>query len=949
MEKAHHERLKDVHARLAFGEGPRERIRENSHYSNTRAKNAEPERVKIHDRLRGGEGFRSTRESYSDSSSHSYRDDGLCHNTKRRDRPSSSSMSRSDSSNRKDRAARVWFDELPPESIDGYKDMKAAFLSYFMQQKKYVKDPVEIHNIKQRDGETLEDFMKRFNIETGRIKGAPECIRISGFMHGINSPELTKRLNEHVPKTMEEMMIATTAFIRGEAATASKKNGHVGANRFTPLTRTPKEILAAEANKFQPPPPMVTLVEKRNNNKFCDFHNDKGHNTNECMQLKKQIEELVRAGKLSHLIKEIKQGREQPKTGRKKAAAKDKPTTIIWSDHGKEHSSMEILYEHCFNRLRPEIKSQMVPATTSLTGFSGETTWPLGQLRLLVTIRGVTHSTKAWMNFMIVKSLSPYNGIIERPGLKAIQAVPSTVHEMLKFPTEEGIVTIRSSLLIPAKCASVDTSSVTPREKRTRPANLTVTLHPNFPDQEVVVGGSLSDRGRTELCSLLKKNLDIFAWQPSDMTGVPRWQMCVDFTDLNKACPQDCYLLPEIDWKVESLCGYPFKCLLDAYKGYHQIQLAAADEEKTAFHTGQGVYCYTKMPFGLKNAGAMYQRLMDKAFKSQMGRNIEVYMDDLVVKSHNEAKMVRDIEETFQTLRKINIKLNPKKCSFALAKGVFLAYVITPEGIKPCPDKTTAVLQLPSPQTIKEVQSLNGKLASLNRFLSESAEKSLSLFQTLKKCIKKSDFRWTTEAKQAFQQLKQHLSDLPLLAAPKPQEELIMYSLLLMELLARPFSGRAGEGQVPDSRNGLLHEVDRSKSGGNDYRGQRFTSVKHPQSNGLVERANRSLREGIKARLGERNKNWELRLNLDLLEERWELAAMSEAKTKSKMMKYYNSRVCGVAFKPGDFVYHSNDASHAVAGGKLGPKWEGPYDVTDALGNEAYKLRSTDGTVLPRT
>nr|GFC30585.1 reverse transcriptase domain-containing protein [Tanacetum cinerariifolium] len=86
---------------------------------------------------------------------------------------------------------------------------------------------MEIHNIKQRDGETIEDFMERFKIETGRMKGAPECMRISEFMHGINNPELTKRLNEHVPKTMEEMMIAATAFIRGEAAAASKKKGHV--------------------------------------------------------------------------------------------------------------------------------------------------------------------------------------------------------------------------------------------------------------------------------------------------------------------------------------------------------------------------------------------------------------------------------------------------------------------------------------------------------------------------------------------------------------------------------------------------------------------------------------------------------------------------------------------------------------------------------------------------
>ncbi|GKF01601.1 hypothetical protein Tco_0028524 [Tanacetum coccineum] len=92
--------------------------------------------------------------------------------------------------------------------------------------KKYVKDPVEIHNIKQRDGETIEDFIERFKVETRRIKGAPECIRISGFMHGVNNPELTKRLNEQVPKTMEEMMTITTAFIRGEAAAASKQKGH---------------------------------------------------------------------------------------------------------------------------------------------------------------------------------------------------------------------------------------------------------------------------------------------------------------------------------------------------------------------------------------------------------------------------------------------------------------------------------------------------------------------------------------------------------------------------------------------------------------------------------------------------------------------------------------------------------------------------------------------------
>nr|GFD03446.1 reverse transcriptase domain-containing protein [Tanacetum cinerariifolium] len=150
-----------------------------------------------------------------------------------------------------------------------------------------------------------------------------------------------------------------------------------------------------------------------------------------------------------------------------------------------------------------------------------------------------------------------------------------------------------------------------------------------------------------------------------------------------------------------------------------------------------------------------------------------------------------------QTLRKINMKLNQKKCSFGLEEGVFLGYVITPEGIKPCLDKTAAVLQLSSPQTMKEVQSLNGKLASLNRFLSKSAEKSLPLFQTLKKCIKKRDFRWTMEAEQAFQQLKQHLSALPLLAAPKPQEELIMYMFATHGAISAVLLTERGTVQTP--------------------------------------------------------------------------------------------------------------------------------------------------------
>ncbi|GJW52210.1 reverse transcriptase domain-containing protein [Tanacetum coccineum] len=792
------------------------------------------------------------------------------------------------------------------------------------------------------------------------------------------------------------------------------------------------------------------------------------------------------------------------------------------------------------------------------------------------------------------------------------------------------------------------------------------------------------------------------------------WRMCVDFKDLNNACPKDCYPLPEIDWKIESLCGYPFKCFLDAYKGYHQIKMAKEDEEKTAFTTSQGIFCYTKMPFGLKNAGATYQRLVDKAFQRQIGRNLEVYVDDLVIKSRTEEEIIRDITETFKTLRQINMKLNPKKCSFGMQEGMFLGYKVNTDGLNECSEKADAVLSLPSPRCLKDVQKLNGKLASLNRFLSKSAEKSLPFFKTLKKCTKKSDFQWTQEAEAAFRQMKKLIAELPMLTAPKEKEELIVYlaaakeaiSAVLMtdreegydiqyrprtaikgqiladfiverpeeespdELMTEPeevpepwtlftdgsscidgsgagliltnpegveftyamrftFEATNNEAeyealiaglriaeqmgvknlqahvdsrlvanqvngsyvakesgmiqylnkvktltrsfrefsikQVPRSENKkadalskiastsfahlskqvLVEELkeksinekeilavveeegntwmtpiceyltkeilpaDKKKARairrkavrytminrtlykksflgpwlrwginiagtfpkglgkvkflivaidyftkwieaklvatitGNQVKKfmwdnivcrfglpgeiisdngkqfhdnpfkvwceklcirQCFASVKHPQTNGLVERANRSLGEGIKARLDERSKDWigellcvlwshrimikssngetpfsltygteavipaeigmptlrtmevdptkndeALEVNLDLIEEKQEQAAIQEAKSKTKMEKYYNFRVRGTSFKPGDMVYRSNDASHAKDGGKLGPKWEGPYEVAELLGKGAYKLKDCKGNELPQT
>jgi hypothetical protein len=129
------------------------------------------------------------------------------------------------------------------------------------------------------------------------------------------------------------------------------------------------------------------------------------------------------------------------------------------------------------------------------------------------------------------------------------------------------------------------------------------------------------------------------------------WRMCVDYTDLNKHCPKDPFGLPRIDQVINSTAGYDLLCFLDCYSGYHQIAIKEEDQEKTAFITPFGTYCYTIMSFGLKNTGATYQRAIQKCFKKQLNKNVEAYVDDVVVKTRNSDTLIADLEETFAALR----------------------------------------------------------------------------------------------------------------------------------------------------------------------------------------------------------------------------------------------------------------------------------------------------------
>ncbi|XP_074378382.1 uncharacterized protein LOC141719919 [Apium graveolens] len=322
-----------------------------------------------------------------------------------------------------------------------------------------------------------------------------------------------------------------------------------------------------------------------------------------------------------------------------------------------------------------------------------------------------------------------------------------------------------------------------------------ILVDPNDPSKVLRIGSNLSFDLREDLARFLRENLDVFAWSHSDMIGIDpnvmcrwlnldpkkkgvrqkrrpisgeraealreevdrlmeaglvreafypvwlanpvlvkkpngKWRTCVDFTDLNKACPKDSFPLPRIDQLVDSTAG-------------------------------------------LLNAGATYQRLVNKMFKHQLGKTMEAYVDDMLVKSKEARDHVRHLEEMFQILREYRMKLNPQKCVFGVESGKFLGFIINHRGIESNPAKIQALLEMRSPRRVKDVQSLTGRVAALNRFVSESSDKCQEFFKAIKGAGR--NFKLSEECEEAFQNIKKHLSNPPMLSNPKAGETLILY------------------------------------------------------------------------------------------------------------------------------------------------------------------------------
>ena len=251
-----------------------------------------------------------------------------------------------------------------------------------------------------------------------------------------------------------------------------------------------------------------------------------------------------------------------------------------------------------------------------------------------------------------------------------------------------------------------------------------------------------------------------------------KWRVCIDFTNLNKACPKDPFPLPRIDQLVDSASGHALLSFLDTFQGYHQILMSAADQEKTAFITPRGAYCYKVMPFSLKNAGATYQRMVTKMFGHMIGKTVEVYIDDMLIKSLREEDHAANLLQVFDILRRNRLRLNASKCTFSVSSGKFLGHVVSRRGIEANPDQIAALVDLAEPRNIKQVQRLTGMVVALRRFISRSADKCKSFFRLLGK---RSKFVWDEECSVTFQGIKAYLSTSPCLSIPNPREPLFLY------------------------------------------------------------------------------------------------------------------------------------------------------------------------------
>ena len=250
-------------------------------------------------------------------------------------------------------------------------------------------------------------------------------------------------------------------------------------------------------------------------------------------------------------------------------------------------------------------------------------------------------------------------------------------------------------------------------------------------------------------------------------------RLCIDFRNLNRACLKDNYPLPKMDHILQKVVGAKRISLLDGFSGYNQVLVYPTDQHKTAFTTPWGTFMYVKMPFGLMNVGATFQRAMDIAFSEDIGVFIVIYLDDITVYSKSDEEHLAHLRKVFNKCRKYGLSLNPKKTLFGLEEGKLLGHIISEEGIKIDPQRIEGILQISHPRNIKELQSFIGKINFLRRFIPNLAELLKEITNMLRKEV---GVKWTIEAKKYFEIIKRALTETPVLISPDFTKDFYIFS-----------------------------------------------------------------------------------------------------------------------------------------------------------------------------
>nr|GEV09100.1 hypothetical protein [Tanacetum cinerariifolium] len=490
------------------------------------------------------------------------------------------------------------------------------------------------------------------------------------------------------------------SFEKPKKSSCDNNKGQKNKDRFSPyrgpshgllsnLSKSPREILATKraTKSFEPPPKMFKSKQSRDTSTYCHFNEDYRHDTNDCRHLKVQIQEAINSGQ---------EGKKDKSTTPVEA-----PILMINREDcaAKNTVSESIAYKEgiTFPRLT-RVSNAPVIIEVAVFGrkvgrvyMDSESTCE--KIGIVVsTIHGATkfHTKKEsqlyfWLAKLEKKQRRPEGPLPSaKKGYPAVMTLKKNRYERQVSRTDgnhQETVTRtfqeRVTKFAESQCGHLRMDTCR-HDKNSE--------NHNGPNRNAVACKEAKELTKAEILRKVKHQ----TWVANPIMvkkNDGRWRMCVDFTDINKSCPKDCYPLPEIDWKIESLAEFYLKCFLDAYKGYHQIQIEEGYEDKTTFFVGEGFFCYGKMPFGLKNAGATYQRLVDKVFSKQIERNLKAYVDDMVIKSTSEERMLKE--------------------------GPFLGHIITKKGIKSNPSKIKAVTKLEQPRALKYIQSLNEKLAAL--------------------------------------------------------------------------------------------------------------------------------------------------------------------------------------------------------------------------------------------